>query len=109
MVVLRADQRLNERLLKRLLAATSVRLAHEEDLEALFPGCDLGAMPPFGNLYGLPVIVDQALTEDDDIVFNACKYTESIRMKYRDYERLVRPLIGRFAIHREVLEGRGIP
>lgn len=102
MVVLRGDQRLNERQLKRLLGAQSVHLAHEEDLSTLFPGCEMGAMPPFGNLYGIPVLVEKALTEDEDIVFNACKHTESIRMKYRDYERLVQPLIGHFS------EARGV-
>jgi Ala-tRNA(Pro) deacylase len=104
MAVLRGDQRLNERLLKRTFGAHTVHLAHEEDLSSLFPDCEVGAMPPFGNLYGLPVIVEKELSEDEDIVFNACKHTESIRMKYRDYEQLVQPLIGHFSEHRRVYE-----
>lgn len=109
MVVLRGDQRLNERKLKRIVGAHTVHLAHEEDLNALFPDCELGAMPPFGNLYGLPVLVEHTLTEDDDIVFNACKHTQSIRMKYRDFERLVQPLVGRFSEIRRVHEDWEMP
>lgn len=86
-----------------------MHLAHEEDLNALFPDCELGAMPPFGNLYGLPVLVEHTLTEDDDIVFNACKHTQSIRMKYRDFERLVQPLVGRFSEIRRVHEDWEMP
>jgi Ala-tRNA(Pro) deacylase len=109
MVILRGDQRLNERLLKQMLAANTVHLAHEEDLGHLFPGCDLGAMPPFGSLYGLPVIVEQALAEDEEIVFNACSHKESIRMKYRDYERLTQPLVGRLAVERGAYADWDIP
>jgi Ala-tRNA(Pro) deacylase len=104
MVVLRGDQRLNERHLKRAFNASVVHLAHEEDLSALFPDCERGAMPPFGNLYGLPVLVEKALADNEDIVFNACRHTESIRMKYRDYERLVQPLVGHFSEVRRVCE-----
>lgn len=93
MVVLRADQRLNERLLQHALEVHHVHLAHEEDLETLFPDCEIGAMPPFGNLYGFPVIVDKSLAEDEEIIFNACTHQESIRMKFADYERLVKPMI----------------
>lgn len=95
--VLPADHRLSERLLKRVLEVHHVHLATEEELEALFPDCEVGAMPPFGNLYGLPVIVDQSLTERGDIVFNACTHTEAVRMKFADFERLVKPLIGAIA------------
>lgn len=109
MVVLRGDQRLNERKLKRLVGAHTVHLAREEDLNSLFPDCEMGAMPPFGNLYGLPVLVEYALTEEADLVFNACKHTQSIRMKYRDYERLVQPLVGRFSEIRRVHEDEEMP
>lgn len=97
MVVLRADQKIDEHLLKHALEVHHVHLASEEDLELLFPDCQVGAMPPFGNLYGFPVIVDKSLTADDEIVFNACTHTESIKMKFADYERLVRPLIAEIA------------
>ena len=97
MAVLRADERISARLLRSLFAARDVRMAHEEDLSLLFPDCELGAMPPFGNLYGLPILLDAALLEDDEIVFNACATTRSIRIRMEDYRRLVNPLIGRFA------------
>ncbi len=101
MVVLRGDQRLDEKALKRVLEVHHVHLAHEEDLDHLFPDCEVGAMPPFGNLYGFPVVVDQALPEDDEIVFNACTHTDSIRMKFSDFERLVRPMIAHIALEQE--------
>lgn len=97
MAVLRADQRLSERLLKRVLEVHHVHLAHEEDLDLLFPDCEVGAMPPFGNLYGFPVIVDSTLAHDDEIVFNACTHSDSISMKFSDFERLVHPMIAEIA------------
>jgi Ala-tRNA(Pro) deacylase len=97
MAVIPADRRLSEQLVKRVLEVPHVRLATEEELEALFPDSDIGAMPPFGNLYGLPVIVDQSLSEHGEIVFNACSYTEAIRMKFADFEHLVSPLVGAIA------------
>ena len=56
-----------------------------------FPDCDTGAMPPFGNLYGMKVFVEQSLREDDEIAFNAGTHSELIRLTYADYERLVHP------------------
>ncbi len=104
MAVLPADHRLDERLLKDALEVHHPHLAHEEDLDHLFPDCDLGAMPPFGNLYGLPVIVDRSLTEDEFIVFNACTHTESIKMRYEDYERLVQPIVADIAVSNRYVE-----
>ncbi len=77
--------------------AWSVALAPESDLARLFPGCEVGAEPPFGNLYGLPVWVDEKLTQDPKIFFNAGSHTEAVRMEYRDFERLVHPRVARFA------------
>lgn len=71
-----------------------VRLAREDEFASLFPGCELGAEPPFGNLYDLPVYVDDALARDPEIVFNAGTHTETIRMRYSDFARLVRPVVG---------------
>jgi Ala-tRNA(Pro) deacylase len=71
--------------------AREVRLAHEEEFAAAFPDCDVGAMPPFGNLYGIPVYVDAELTEDESIVFNAGTHEDTIHMKYADFDRLVEP------------------
>jgi Ala-tRNA(Pro) deacylase len=102
MVVLRADQAIDMNLLRKALEAKELHFAHEEDLDFLFPDCQTGAMPPFGNLYGIPVIVDASLAADEDIVFNACSHTKAIRMKFSDYGRLVRPKISVFA-HSQLL------
>jgi Ala-tRNA(Pro) deacylase len=73
------------------LRASSVRLAREDELTQVFPDCDVGAMPPFGKLYGLPVYVDQALTNDETISVQAGTHTETMRLRYADFERLVQP------------------
>jgi Ala-tRNA(Pro) deacylase len=70
-----------------------IRLATEAEFAELFPDCEVGMMPPFGNLYGLDVLVDAALTEDEDIIFPAGNSREAIRMKYDDFERLVVPRV----------------
>ena len=80
----------------RLLETTGafiVELAREEELAELFPGCELGAMPPFGNLFGLTTYVAEELTEDEEIAFNAGSTTEVIQMMYQDYRRLVQPRV----------------
>ena len=82
-----------------VLGATEVRLANEEEFAPAFPDCEVGAMPPFGNLYGLPVYVDEALAEDETIVVQAGTHTDTIRLRYADFERLVRPTVARFAYH----------
>ncbi|MBF8248972.1 MAG: YbaK/prolyl-tRNA synthetase associated region [Bacteroidetes bacterium] len=93
MTALRADYRVNTQMIKRAFGSKQVHLAHEEDLESLFPDCQIGAMPPLGNLYGLPVMVDESLAEDEEIVFNACTHTRVIRMKFKDFKELVKPVI----------------
>ncbi len=81
------------------LAAKEVRLAHEEEFAAAFPDCEVGAMPPFGNLYELPVCVDKALAEDETIIFQAGTHTDTISLKYADFQRLVKPKVAEFAHH----------
>jgi Ala-tRNA(Pro) deacylase len=93
LVVEPASRRVNLGRLKQALDAEEVGLAEEHDLTKLFPDCELGAMPPFGNLYGLPVYVASELADDQEIVFNAGTHTELVRMRYRDFEALVRPRI----------------
>jgi Ala-tRNA(Pro) deacylase len=98
MVVLPASLKVD---LARLLDATGaqeVELAQESEFKDLFPGCDLGAMPPFGNLFGIRTLVAEELTEDEEIVFNAGSTTEVIRLAYADFERLVRPRLLPFRI-----------
>src|SRR3989338_3175292 len=90
MAVLPASLRLDTAALRTALGAKEVRLATEFEFTGLFPDCDVGAMPPFGNLYGLSVYVDESLTEYPEIVFNAGTHQDTIRMTYSDFARLVR-------------------
>ncbi|MFT3753448.1 MAG: YbaK/EbsC family protein [Paludibacter sp.] len=93
MIVLPASQQADFELLKKATGAKSVELAVEPEFVQLFPDCEIGAMPPFGNLFGMEVYVSPALAEDEEIAFNAGFLTELIRMKYQDFERLVNPKI----------------
>ena len=97
LAVLAAPARVSLEALRTVAGAKSVSLATEGEFQGLFPGCEVGAMPPFGNLYGLPVWVDQALAKDTTIAFNAGTHREAIRMSFGDFERLVHPKIGTFA------------
>jgi Ala-tRNA(Pro) deacylase len=96
MTVLPASWHVNLPRLRTVLATPNVRLATEEEIKDMFPDCELGAMPPFGNLYGLDVYVDQSLTEDEEIVFQAGTHSEAIRMRYWDFAGLVFPVIAEF-------------
>ena len=75
------------------LGASTVRLATEDEFRSHFPECEIGAMPPFGNLFGLKVIVDPALEKDDYIYFNAGNHLQTVRMKYKDFAELVKPQV----------------
>jgi Ala-tRNA(Pro) deacylase len=79
-----------------LAVGQSVRLATEAEMLDVFPDCELGAMPPLGEIYNLPVYVDKALAEDSEIVFNAGTQRQAIRMSFADFKRLARPTIGSF-------------
>ena len=85
-----------DRLLE-LAGGTSIRLAQPDELRRLYPGCDPGAMPPFGSLYGQPVFVDVALATEPEIVFNAGTHTEAIAMRWADFASVVSPIVGQFA------------
>ncbi len=85
-----------DRLLE-LAGGTRIRLVQEPELQRLYPGCEPGAMPPFGPLYGQQVFVDAALAAEPEIVFNAGTHTEAIRMRWTDFAAAVRPIVGRFA------------
>ncbi len=97
MAVLPATERVDMDLLKALAGTEDVCLAGEEEFRNLFPECEVGAMPPFGNLFGMDVYVERSLARDEIIAFNAGSHTELFRMSYRDYERLVKPRLARFA------------
>lgn len=96
MTVLPATWKVDLHRLRDVFLINHVRLATEDEFKGLFPDCDIGAMPPFGNLYGLEVYVDQSLTEDEQIVFQAGTHTEAIRMRYADFAALVRPRVAEF-------------
>ncbi len=83
--------------LKKATGAEMVELASEEEFSDLFPGCEVGAMPPFGNLWDLNVFVDQRLREDEHIAFNAGSFTELVQLSYSDFESLVHPTVVRLS------------
>ena len=96
MAVLPAHRKIVLQDLRDVTGADRVRFATEEEFETLFPDCEIGAMPPFGNLYGLDVYVAPELTEEEEIAFNAGSHTELIKLAYKDFERLVRPKVMSF-------------
>ena len=104
LTVLPASWNVDLHRLRTVLATPQVRLATEDEIRDLFPDCELGAMPPFGNLYGLDVYVDQSLTDDEEIVFQAGTHSEAIRMRYWDFAGLVFPVVAEF--HRSPSEVR---
>jgi Ala-tRNA(Pro) deacylase len=91
MAVLPATQKVHVERLRKATGAVRVEIAREHDFQGDFPGCEVGAMPPFGNLYGMEVFVDSHLAEDEEIAFNAGSHTELMSVHYRDFERLVHP------------------
>jgi Ala-tRNA(Pro) deacylase len=97
MAVVPASYNVDLNLLKKVAGAEKVKLAHELDFKDLFGACDIGAMPPFGNLYNLKVYVGESLAEDDEIAFNACSHTELIRLSFADFKRLVKPTIAKIS------------
>jgi len=99
LAVLPAIYKVNFKQLAKVLGVKKVKLADEKDMAALFPDVEVGAEPPFGNLYELQTVVDEHLAEDEDIVFQAGTHKDTIRMKYADYERLVQPTVGQFGEH----------
>jgi Ala-tRNA(Pro) deacylase len=99
MAVLPASQKVDLELLREATGAERVALAREDAFRDRFPECDVGAMPPFGNLYDMDVYVADSLTEDEEIAFNAGSRTELVRLAYRDFERLVQPRVMRFGVN----------
>ncbi|MDD4270375.1 MAG: YbaK/EbsC family protein [Pirellulales bacterium] len=97
MAVLPSTRMLDLELLRHVADAESVTLATENQFKDRFPDCEAGAMPPFGNLYEMPVYVDRSVTLDEQIAFNAGSHAELIQLDYGDYERLVHPIIAEFA------------
>lgn len=93
MAVIPAPHQIDLDKLKEAIGAGQIELATEKEFRSLFSDCEVGAMPPFGNLYNLPVYVAKSLEEDKEIVFNAGSHTEAIRMQYADFVRLANPKV----------------
>jgi Ala-tRNA(Pro) deacylase len=98
MVVLPGSNLINFNALREEIGAKNLELATESEFSSRFPECETGAMPPFGNLFGMPVIAATALAEDDEIAFNAGSHHELVRMNYADYITLVKPMMASFTL-----------
>jgi Ala-tRNA(Pro) deacylase len=96
MAVLPAPNKVDFLLLKDATGAKHVELAKEQEFRDQFPDCEVGAMPPFGNLYDMDVYVEETLSWDNEIGFNAGTHTEIVKMAYRDFEALVHPKVAHF-------------
>jgi len=98
MLVLPADSMVDFAEVSRLMGLSDVRMATEVELRQIFPHCELGAMPPFGDLFDMPVLVDESIETGGYIAFNAGTHRDVIHMHFDDFRRLVNPLIARFAV-----------
>lgn len=99
MCVVPASYKLDMRKVARALHSETARLADETELSRLFPDSEVGAQPPFGNLYNLPTLVDEHLAMDEEIVFQAGSHRSAIRMKYQDYAAIAKPREADLAVH----------
>lgn len=97
MVVLPATEKVDMKLLEAAVDADQAELASEEEFQGRFPQCEVGAMPPFGNLYDMAVYVDEGLTSNEKIAFNAGSHTELVQMAYKDFSDLVKPKVVRIS------------
>ena len=96
MAVLPSNWKINFARLKEALRSRRVRLATEDEFKGLFPDCEIGTMPPFGNLYDVPVYVDELLAEDEEIVFEAGTHFGAVKLRYQDFADLVHPIVAEF-------------
>jgi len=104
MAVLPADHQIDLEKVGRVIGKTA-SLDSEKEFKSLFPDCAIGAMPPFGNLYGLPTYVDKSLAAQDYIVFEAGTHSDAIKLSYRDYEKIVKPQVEDLAIKLQPMKG----
>jgi Ala-tRNA(Pro) deacylase len=100
MAVVPASRHVNMPMLKIAAGAKSVELALEKEFKDRFPDCETGAMPPFGELYGMAVFADESLAQDTEIAFNAGTHRELVRLAWKDFEGLAMPRIANFATDR---------
>ncbi|MDB6066385.1 MAG: YbaK/prolyl-tRNA synthetase associated region [Pedosphaera sp.] len=96
LAVLPANRKIILEDLREAAGVEHARFATEDEFKTLFPDCEVGAMPPFGSLYGMDVYAAPALTEDNEIAFNAGTHTELIKMEYEDFARLAKPKVASF-------------
>ena len=104
MTVLPADHQIDLKKLKKAVGK-AVSLDTEQEFKPLFPDCAVGAMPPFGNLYGVQTYVDKSLSQEEYIVFEAGTHTDAIKLSYRDYEKIAKPRVEDFAIKIQPMKG----
>ena len=104
MTVLPADHQIDLEKVEKAIGKIA-SLDREEEFKSLFPDCAIGAMPPFGNLYGLPTYVDKHLAQEEYIVFEAGTHTDAIKLTYRDYEKIVKPQVEDLAIKLQPMKG----
>ncbi len=98
MAVIPASCNVDLELLKNVTNSSTIELADEKEFQNLFPDCEVGAMPPFGNLYQMEVFVADSLSEDEEFAFNAGTHRELIKTSYNDFERLVKPKVAKFSV-----------
>jgi Ala-tRNA(Pro) deacylase len=101
MAVLPASRKLDLGLLREAVGVNKVEIANETEFKDMFPECDIGAIPPFGNLYGMDVISEGILAENEEIAFNAGSHTELVRLSYKDFLELVKPNVASFSSTRQ--------
>ncbi len=99
MAVLPATQKINMKMLQEVLNVNNLRLATEEEFKELFPDCEIGAQPLFGNLYDIDVVADESIKESEHITFNAGTHTDAIKISREDWERVVKPGYASFTEH----------
>jgi Ala-tRNA(Pro) deacylase len=105
MVVLPASEHVDLQILHRETGRTGFRLEDEQELSLIFPDCELGAMPPFGALYGLPMYLDPCLLKADDVFFQAGNHHEVVLMKRREYQQIAGPFLTRSCLHATADDG----
>lgn len=97
MLVLPADYKLDLKQTRQMIQSRNAWIASEQDLQQLFPACELGAMPPFGELYNMQVYAETDLSEDQEIEFNAGSHEDAIRMRFMDWQKVAHPMMKHFA------------
>ena len=102
MAVLPASRHVDFDLIKEAIGIKPITLANEEEFKSFFPSCEVGTMPPFGNLYDMEVYVDKSLAKDHQIAFNAGSHTELVQLAYQDFQNLVKPYVIEFVMEEHV-------